>query len=36
LAFARFNIPYNNKVRWDIDIFGEPEEANATNKVNIG
>ncbi|TFK50747.1 Aldo/keto reductase [Heliocybe sulcata] len=32
---TRFNIPYNYSPRWDINIFGEPEEAKATNKVKI-
>ena len=33
----RFNIPYTaNKPRWDINIFGEPEEKPATHKVNLG
>ncbi|KZT27139.1 Aldo/keto reductase [Neolentinus lepideus HHB14362 ss-1] len=32
---TRFNIPYNYSPRWDIDVFGEPEEKNATNKVKI-
>lgn len=30
----RFNIPYiANKPRWPVNIFGEPEEANAPHKV---
>ncbi|KAL1989277.1 hypothetical protein VTN96DRAFT_39 [Rasamsonia emersonii] len=33
----RYNIPYiANKPRWDIDVFGEPEEKPATHKVNLG
>jgi L-glyceraldehyde reductase len=32
----RFNIPYNFKPSWDIKVFSESEEANATNDVNIG
>ncbi|EIN06436.1 Aldo/keto reductase [Punctularia strigosozonata HHB-11173 SS5] len=32
---TRFNIPYNYKPGWDINIFGEPDEAPATNKVKI-
>jgi hypothetical protein len=31
----RFNIPVNFKLAWDINVFGEPAEANATHKVNI-
>ncbi|KAF9075499.1 NADP-dependent oxidoreductase domain-containing protein [Rhodocollybia butyracea] len=34
--YTRFNIPYGYKPRWDINIFDEPEEKNATNPVNIG
>ncbi|KAF5366002.1 hypothetical protein D9758_006692 [Tetrapyrgos nigripes] len=33
---TRFNIPYNYNPKWDIDIFGEPEEKGAKNKVNLG
>ena len=30
----RYNIPYTaNKPRWNIDIFGEPEEKTADHKV---
>lgn len=32
----RFNIPYNNKPSWDIKLWGEAAEANATHVVNIG
>jgi len=32
---TRFNIPYNYSPNWDINIFGEPEEKNATYKVKI-
>ncbi|KAI9925296.1 hypothetical protein ASPWEDRAFT_32407 [Aspergillus wentii DTO 134E9] len=32
----RYNIPYTaNKPRWNINIFGEPEEAPATHKVVV-
>ncbi|KAJ3898524.1 NADP-dependent oxidoreductase domain-containing protein [Lentinula edodes] len=33
---TRFNIPYNYQPRWNINIFGEPEEKDASNPVNIG
>jgi len=33
--YTRFNIPYNYSPRWDISIFGEPDEKNATNQVKI-
>lgn len=32
---TRFNIPYNYSPRWDINIFNEPEEEKASNKVKI-
>ncbi|KAJ7125394.1 Aldo/keto reductase [Mycena epipterygia] len=32
---VRFNIPYRYNPSWDIDIFGEPEEAKATYKIKI-
>ncbi|KAI4524590.1 NADP-dependent oxidoreductase domain-containing protein [Schizophyllum commune] len=32
---TRFNIPYRYEPHWDINIFGEPEEAPATHKVKI-
>jgi len=32
----RFNIPFNYTPKWDINIFDEPEEKAASNKVNIG
>jgi hypothetical protein len=35
-TLARFNIPYNYQPSWDIKVFGDPEEINATNDVNIG
>jgi L-glyceraldehyde reductase len=33
---TRYNIPHHYTPRWDISIFGEPEEATANNKTNIG
>ncbi|KZT55716.1 Aldo/keto reductase [Calocera cornea HHB12733] len=33
--YTRFNIPYNYTPRWNIDIFGEPAEKEAKNKVKI-
>ncbi|KDQ56293.1 hypothetical protein JAAARDRAFT_132718 [Jaapia argillacea MUCL 33604] len=33
--YTRFNIPYNYNPRWDINIFGEPEEKGASNPVRI-
>jgi len=30
---TRFNIPFRYTPNWDINIFGEPEESTATNKV---
>ena len=35
-TLSRFNIPYNYQPGWDIRVFGDPEEINATNDVNIG
>jgi L-glyceraldehyde reductase len=32
---TRFNIPYGYKPKWDINLFGEPEEKGATNHVKI-
>lgn len=33
----RFNTPYTaNKPRWDINVFGQPEEQPATNVVVMG
>lgn len=32
----RFNIGYNYNPKWDINIFGEDVELQATHKVNIG
>lgn len=33
----RFNIPYvANKPRWNLDVFGEPEEKVADHKVILG
>lgn len=33
----RYNIPYiANKPRWDINVFGEPEEQRATHEVILG
>ncbi|KIY44081.1 Aldo/keto reductase [Fistulina hepatica ATCC 64428] len=29
----RYNIPYNYKLHWDIDLFGTPDEAGANLKV---
>ncbi|THV06646.1 Aldo/keto reductase [Dendrothele bispora CBS 962.96] len=34
--YLRFNIPYHYSTRWDINIFGEPEEKDATNHINLG
>ena len=34
--YTRFNIPFGYTPPWDINIFGEPEEEKASNKVNIG
>lgn len=32
---VRFNIPYGYSPQWDINIFGEPQEKDATNPVKI-
>lgn len=34
-ARYRFNIPYNYSPNWDLNVFGEPDEKNATYKVKI-
>ena len=36
LGKVRFNIPYTYKPQWDIDVFGEDVEKDATYKVNTG
>jgi hypothetical protein len=36
LWLRRFNIPYRYSPNWDINQFGEPEEKDATYKVNLG
>jgi L-glyceraldehyde reductase len=33
--YTRFNIPYRYQPQWDISVFDEPEEKDATNKVKI-
>jgi L-glyceraldehyde reductase len=33
--YTRFNIPYRYEPHWDISIFGEPEEKEATHQVKI-
>ncbi|ORY77275.1 NADPH-dependent aldehyde reductase [Leucosporidium creatinivorum] len=33
--YHRFNIPFDYRPQWDIDVFGEKSEAGATNKVKI-
>jgi L-glyceraldehyde reductase len=33
--YTRFNIPYNYSPNWDLNVFGEPDEKNATYKVKI-
>jgi L-glyceraldehyde reductase len=33
--YTRFNVPYHYSPNWDINIFGEPVEKNATNQVKI-
>jgi L-glyceraldehyde reductase len=33
--YTRFNIPYRYSPQWDISIFDEPEEKEATHKVKI-
>ncbi|RDA82688.1 hypothetical protein CP532_6342 [Ophiocordyceps camponoti-leonardi (nom. inval.)] len=32
---ARFNVPYDNKPRWDINVFDEQQEKEASHKVVI-
>ncbi|KAJ7935374.1 NADP-dependent oxidoreductase domain-containing protein [Mycena leptocephala] len=32
---VRYNIPYRYTPKWDISLFDEPEEANATYKVKV-
>ncbi|RDA94528.1 hypothetical protein CP533_2763 [Ophiocordyceps camponoti-saundersi (nom. inval.)] len=32
---ARFNVPYENKPRWDINVFDEQQEKEASHKVVI-
>ncbi|KAJ7595483.1 NADP-dependent oxidoreductase domain-containing protein [Mycena floridula] len=33
--YCRFNIPYNYKPKWDVSIFNEPAEKNATFGIKI-
>lgn len=34
--YSRFNVPYEYEPRWNINVFGEPEEKAAVADVNFG